>query len=308
MLRTLLLKASQSRWLAKQATQRRFAQRAVRRFMPGDDVAAALDAAHELAARGMPTVLTYLGENVEDAGEARAVGAHYLEVLERIADRMLPCHVSVKPTQVGLDVGEDTCAAELDRLATHARALGNMVWVDMEGSPYTDVTVRLYRSLRERHDNVGLCLQSYLHRTQRDLESLLPLSPSIRLVKGAYREPPAVAFARKRDVDANYLALARRLLGPQGLQDGAVQGIATHDRAIIDAVRSYAAATGVAPDAYEFQMLYGIRREVQRRLVEEGQRVRVLISYGEAWFPWYMRRLAERPANLLFVARSLINR
>lgn len=308
MLRTLLLKASQSRWLAHQATQRRFAQRAVRRFMPGEDVTAALDAAQNLAAQGMPTVLTYLGENVEDAAEAHAVGVHYLDVLDRIAARSLPCHLSVKPTQLGLDLGEAICALQLDRLATHARAAGTMVWVDMEGSPYTDVTVRLYRSLRERHDNVGLCLQAYLHRTERDLASLLPMSPSIRLVKGAYREPPSVAFARKRDVDASFLALARRILGPAGLRDGAIQGIATHDPTIIDAVRRHAADTGVPADAYEFQMLYGIRREAQRRLVEAGQRVRVLISYGEAWFPWYMRRLAERPANLLFVMRSLVNR
>ena len=308
LLRTALLKGSESRWLQRRVTRSGVARRAVRRFMPGEDVDAALAAAKELEQRGISSVLTRLGENVSDLAEAREVTDHYLDVLDEIARRTLPCHLSLKLTQFGLDIDRGAAEAEVRRLVDRASQLENFVWIDMEGSSYTDVTLDIFRSLRASHENVGLCAQAYLYRTAADLDALTPLRPAIRLVKGAYREPASLAFPKKRDVDDNFFALTMRLLDdstPAGMQ---APGIATHDRALIERVCATAQARGVAPDRYEFQMLFGIAREEQQRLVREGYRVRVLISYGNAWFPWYMRRLAERPANLLFVAKSMVAR
>lgn len=274
--------------------------------MPGEDVESALDAAQELGDAGITSVLTRLGENVSDATAARAVTDHYLDVLGKIDSRSLHSHLSVKLTQLGLDVSRDTCQHELSRIVTHAAERGTFVWIDMEGSAYTDVTLELYRSVRTGYANVGVCLQSYLRRTARDLDALAGVTPVIRLVKGAYREPPSVAFPKKADVDERYFELARYLLGAGWSHGGTVPGIATHDSALITRIQELAQSSGVPAEAYEFQMLYGIQREDQRRLVRAGHRVRVLISYGNAWFPWYMRRLAERPANLWFVLKSVV--
>jgi proline dehydrogenase len=295
-LRTALLKGSQSHWLERQVVRRRFTQRAVRRFMPGEDVESALNAAEELRSAGITTVLTRLGENVSNLTEVREVTGHYLDVLGRIKRRSLPCHLSVKLTQLGIDISRDACEEELCRLAAHAGELGNFVWIDMEGSSYTDVTLALFRRIRAEYANVGLCLQAYLRRTTSDLDALASIAPVIRLVKGAYREPAALAFPRKGEVDEQFCQLAVRLLQTTRSHGGTVPGIATHDPALIARTQQLARSTGVRPEAYEFQMLYGIRREDQRRLVNAGQRVRVLISYGSA--------LAERPANLWFVLKS----
>lgn len=304
LLRTALLRASQSQWLAQQARRRRFARRAVRRFMPGEDPDSALLAAQRFAEHNITSVLTQLGENVRDAAEAESVARHYVDVLERVKARSLPAQVSIKLTHLGLDLGRDVCAAQLHTVVTSAAQLGNVVWIDMEGSAYTDVTLDLYREARRAHPNVGLCLQAYLFRTAADLGALLPLQPTIRLVKGAYSEPPTVAYPSKRDVDAQYLRLAWRLLDARSSQAHA-PGFGTHDMRLIRQIRDYAKARGVADDAYEVQMLYGIRARDQRRLAAEGARVRALISYGSAWFAWYLRRLAERPANVWFVVKSL---
>ncbi len=305
-MRTLLLKGSQNHWLATRVPRRKFVQRAVRRFMPGETLEAALATAERLRGSGMDTVVTLLGEAIADRTEAERVTAHYLDAYERIERAGLPTEISVKPSQMGLDVGSDVCAAQLDALARRAEEGGGFLWVDMEASPYVDATLELYRGLRERYAHVGVCLQSYLYRTAEDLEQLLPLAPSIRLVKGAYSEPPSLAFPRKRDVDENFMRLAKRLLSREARELGVRVGFGTHDMQLIDRVRDFAEGAGLPPDAYEVQMLYGIRRSDQVRLTAEGQPVRVLISYGSAWFPWYMRRLAERPANLWFVARSVI--
>ncbi len=308
LLRTALLKGSESRWLQRRVTGSGVARRAVRRFMPGEDVQAALAAAEELERRGMSSVLTRLGENVSDIAEACEVTDHYLEVLDEISRRSLPCHLSLKLTQFGLDIDRDAAAEEVGRLVDRASHLENFVWIDMEGSSYTDATLDIFRSLRASHDNVGLCVQAYLYRTAADLDALTSLRPAIRLVKGAYREPPSLAFPKKRDVDENFFGLTMRLLDGRTSPGTQPPGIATHDHALIERVCDTARARGVEPGSYEFQMLYGIAREEQQRLAREGYRVRVLISYGDAWFPWYMRRLAERPANLLFVAKSLVAR
>lgn len=304
-LRRAFLRASRSAWLARQMKDRRFVRRAVTQFLPGEDAASALRAAREFADQGILSVLTELGENVHDRASAEAVTRNYLEVMERIAEQRLPTHVSVKLTHLGLDLGRDICAAQLNTLVRRAEALGNFVWIDMESSEYTDLTLDLFREMRRQFANVGVCLQAYLHRTPRDLEELLPLKPSIRLVKGAYNEPRAIAVSKKREVSERYRALAQQLLDSLSSQYHP-PGFGTHDMQLIDWIRARAREGGLANDCYEVQMLYGIRTQDQRRLAREGCRVRVLISYGDAWFAWYMRRLAERPANIWLVARSMI--
>jgi proline dehydrogenase len=305
-MRTLLLKGSTSPWLKRQVEQRAFAQRAVRRFMPGETPEAALAAAHDLERIGMPTVLTLLGEAISDDAEASRVADHYLALLDRVASNGLKAQISVKPTQLGVDVGRDLCATLLERLVRKAAEAGNFVWVDMEATPYVDATLDLYRRVRGQHSNVGVCLQSYLYRTADDLEALLPMRPTVRLVKGAYAEPPHAAFPRKADVDANYVMLAKRLLSPEARVGGAIHGFGTHDPQVVARITDFAEGAGVAKGAFEIQMLYGIRRNDQLRWRAEGHTMRVLISYGSYWFPWYMRRLAERPANVWFVAKALL--
>lgn len=303
--RSLLLWGSRNRWLERQARQRAFARRAVRRFMPGEELDAALTAAGDLAASGMGTVLTQLGENLANAAEADAVRDHYVGVLDQIAERDLPALISVKPTQLGLDFDMAGCLARTDTLVERAGRRGHRIWIDMEDSSYVDATLDLFRRLRARHDNVGLCMQTYLRRTPADLEALLPLKPAIRLVKGAYAEPPHHAFPDKRDTDAAYLTLGTTLIEHAARQGGAAPVLGTHDASIIRALQERAAAAGLDRRACEIHMLYGIRTAEQERLNREGYALRVLISYGRAWFRWYMRRLAERPANVWFVLRSV---
>jgi len=303
--RSALLAGSQSAWLRRQATRRGFVRRSVSRFMPGESVDDALAAAARLREQGAATILTRLGENISDAGEADEVTGHYLRVLDAVSAQVLDAQISVKLTQLGLDLDRERCFRNLRALLEHAAAAGNFVWIDMEGSDYVDATLDVFRRARALSSRVGVCLQAYLRRTPADLESLLPLGPAIRLVKGAYKEPADRAFPRKRDVDESFFTLATRLLGPEVLGAGSLLGIATHDARLVERLRAFIAAGAVPEGAYEFEMLYGIQRPLQARLAAEKARLRVLISYGEYWFPWYMRRLAERPANVWFVARSL---
>lgn len=305
--RKALLRMSRSRWLATQMSRRAFARRAVRRFMPGEDVGAALEAAGQLAGRGLGTLVTQLGENLTSLDEAAAVRDHYLGLCDRIQALGLSAQPSVKLTQLGLDLSVPACREHLMALAAKAEATGTFLWVDMEDSSYVDRTLEIFRRLRERHEKVGLCLQAYLHRTPADLDALLPLAPAIRLVKGAYAEPPAVAIAAKRDVDRAYARLGERLLEAAALGQ-AFPVFGTHDLAILTGLTAQARRLDVADGLWEIAMLYGIRSAEQERLAGEGRRVRTLISYGEHWFPWYVRRLAERPANAWFVARSLFSR
>jgi proline dehydrogenase len=303
--RAALLRASRSAWLAEQLRDRAFARRAVRRFMPGEDVGASIEAAATLAGTGLGSVLTALGERVNTRPEAEAVRTHYLEVLDLIRARALPTHLSVKLTHLGLDVDPTFCAASVDALAARSAALGTMLWIDMEESHYVDATLELYRRVRAKRSRVGVCLQAYLQRTPADLESVLAAGGSVRLVKGAYREPPAIALQRKSETNAAYLALAQRMLTSAGRDR--IQVLGTHDLALVDRVRAYAATKGVPDGAWEVHMLYGIRAREQRALAASGVPVRVLISYGTHWFPWYVRRLAERPANVWFLLRSLVS-
>jgi len=308
LIRSVLLAGSQSRWLRERAVRYGFVKRAVSRFMPGEDLASALAAARVLRGNGMGSVLTYLGENVQTLQEAQQVTRHYLDVLARNKEMALDGEVSVKLTQLGLDLDPAACEAGLTSLLEQARRDGTWIWIDMESTAYTDATLDMYRRAKARFPNVGVCVQAYLHRTARDLDGLIPLGGGLRLVKGAYREPPEKAFPKKSDVDANYLVLAQRLLGKEARQAGVRVIFGTHDSAMIRSVQEAAQAAGLQPAQVEFQMLYGIRREEQERLAALGHTFRVLISYGDAWFPWYMRRLAERPANILFVLKNLFAR
>jgi proline dehydrogenase len=304
-LRKVLLWCARNTWMRERLPRLPFMQKAVRRFMPGDTIDDALGAAVDLQVLDISTIYTKLGENVTQASQAQDVADHYLELLRRIGTSEVDGEISVKPTQLGLDVDEDACFAHLVSLAAAAEAQGSYLWIDMEDSSYVDRTLDLYQRLRASHPRTGICLQAYLRRTAKDVERLLPLNPAIRLVKGAYDEPKDVAFKSKREVDANYLGVAVTLLR-EGRTRPLRVGLGTHDVELVAQIASHAAAAGVAKDAFEVQMLYGIRAKEQRGLARNGYRVQTLIAYGAAWYPWYMRRLAERPANVLFAIRQLL--
>jgi proline dehydrogenase len=305
-LRSALLRAADSRWLATHLPSWPFARRAVRKFMPGETLAAALDAAADLARTGIGTIVTELGENVTTIEAAEAEARSYRATIDEIARRNLACEPSIKLTHLGLDLRRDACEALALELAAYAAGKGNFLWIDMEGSAYTDVTIEIFRSIQARVPRVGLALQAYLRRTPRDVASLLPIAPAVRLVKGAYAEPAAIAFSSKREVDLQYLTLARTLLEAKAAGQSVRLVCGTHDLALVERIQGAAGALGLARDAWEVHMLYGIRTPELRRLAAAGHRTKVLISYGTAWFAWYIRRLAERPANVLFAVRSLV--
>lgn len=304
-MRRVFLWAARNAWLRDHLPQMRFMRRAVRRFMPGETMESALDAGAPLEAAGIGTMYTRLGENLESLAAADAVADHYIAVLDAIKARGLNGEISVKPTQLGLDHDEDRALAHLTRLAEHAAQTDSYVWIDMEGSAYTDATLRLYERVRAAQPRTGICLQAYLHRTAADIERLRPLDPAIRLVKGAYDEPGSIAFRDKRQVDANYVELAVAFLR-EGRGRPIRLGLGTHDIALIEQIAASVATAGVGRDGFEVEMLYGIRTGEQFRLAKAGYRVQTLIAYGDAWYPWYMRRLAERPANVTFAIRSLL--
>ena len=276
--------------------------------MPGERLDDALTAARAQERLGVGTILTHLGENVTRVEDARAVAAHYVTVMDAVHATGLNAQVAVKPTHLGLDIDNDLAWEHLRQLVRHADATSGFVWLDMESSLYVDRTLDLFRQLRQRSSRVGVALQAYLHRTADDVERLLPLGAAIRLVKGAYLESPAVAFPSKRDVDENFFTLACRLLRADAVAAGGLLHLATHDGALVERLQTFIAAQGVPRSAYEFAMLYGIQRPLQTRLVTGGAPLRVLIAYGPHWFPWYMRRLAERPANVAFVLKNLVAR
>ncbi len=305
LMRRALLALSTNAWMRDRATKTAFVRRSVSRFMPGEHIEDALRAATELKPQGITTILTKLGENLTRVEEAEQVTLHYLDVLDRVAAAGLDAQISIKPTQLGLDLDRSLCERNLDRLIERAEQRNNFVWIDMESSPYVDPTIDLFRRTRARTSRVGIALQAYLRRTAKDVESLVPLGAAIRIVKGAYLEPADIAFPKKADTDENYYRLCTRLLAPDARKPGAILHVATHDVRLADRLSAYIAQNNVPESAYEFAMLYGIQRGQQTRLAREGKRLRVLISYGEYWFPWYMRRLAERPANIWFVMRTM---
>ena len=302
--RSILLAAAQSDALNRFALKSRVVKRATKAFMPGERPEDALDAGARLVKDGRTLLYTKLGEAITALTEADAVRDHYLGFFDQLKARGLPAHVSIKPTQLGLDQSEAKCLEHCLALAAKAESVGSALWIDMEDSTYVDRTLALYEQVKARHPTTGLALQAYLFRTPKDLERLRPLKPVIRLVKGAYAEPAAVAFPKKSDTDAAYEAISRTML------DWAKTGectpiLGTHDIALIDRLVAYAAQIGLPKGKYEIHMLYGIREREQARYRAQGESVATLVSYGSAWFRWYMRRLAERPANVLFVAKSI---
>jgi len=303
--RKLLLAMSTNAWLRERATKTAFVRRSVSAFMPGERLEDAMAAAASEEQQGIATIFTKLGENVTRAEEAEEVTRHYLDVLDTVHAAGLRAQISVKPTQLGLDLDRARCFANLARLVERADARDNFVWIDMESSPYVDPTLDLFRRARAASPRVGVALQAYLYRTAQDVESLVPLGAAIRLVKGAYLEPPSVAYPKKADVDENFYRVACRLLAADAQRAGGLLHIATHDAALADRLAAFVDAQHVPKSAYGYAMLYGIQRPLQRRLVGSGRPLSVLIAYGEYWFPWYMRRLAERPANVWFVVKNL---
>jgi proline dehydrogenase len=304
LMRSMLLAASQNQWLRHRAANYPFVRRTVSRFMPGETLEDALCAAQILRRKKIATVFTYLGENIKDRSEARQVAEHYLEVLEQIREKGMRAEISVKLTQLGLDLSPDLCFEHLKAIVERAPG-ESIVWVDMEASNYVDATLDLYRRALTAHPNVGICLQAYLHRTRDDLVRLLPLRPSIRLVKGAYMEPPEIAFARKEDVDKSYFELGKQMLRTKKENRCVRAAFGTHDVALIRRLADFAFAEGFDKSDFEVQMLYGIQRAEQERLAREGCTSIVLVAYGSYWYPWFVRRLAERPANLWFMLRNV---
>jgi len=276
------------------------AQRLATRFVAGQTLEEALKVSRRLNAEGITVTLDHLGESVTSLEEAAAARDVYLGALAAIHDAGIEGNVSVKLTQFGLDFSYDQCRANVERLAGRAAELESFVRVDMESSQYTDRTLDLAMDLDEKYGTVGVVIQSYLHRSRDDVERLCARGVRVRLCKGAYLEPPGVAFQKKREVDANYVELMKLLLNK-----GRYPAFATHDEKIIEQTKAYVAAHGIAREAFEFQMLYGIRRNLQKRLVASGYRLRLYVPFGKAWYPYYMRRLAERPANVLFILRNL---
>lgn len=278
-------------------------RRVSRRFVAGETLDDAVAAARAVNRAGQAASLDLLGENVTNEAGARRTAEGYLAIFDRIAREKLNANVSLKLTQLGLDLGEALCEELIEKIAAHATSQGNFVRIDMEGSAYTQRTLGIVRRVRAKYAGVGTVVQAYLYRTEQDVQELLTARCAIRLCKGAYKEPPDVAFPKKADVDANYVKLMKLLLA-----SGIYHGIATHDPAMIQATKDFAREKNIGRERFEFQMLYGIRTDLQKQLAREGYRLRIYIPYGTDWFPYFMRRLAERPANLAFFLRSLLPR
>jgi proline dehydrogenase len=300
MMRSTLIALSQNRAAKRFVLSNPIARRTARRFVAGEGLDDAMAAARAANDAGMKVSLDFLGENVASREDAERARQMYFGVFDRIARERLDANVSLKLTQLGLDFGADFCLEQMLPIVKHAESLGNFVRIDMEGSAYTQRTVEMALSLRAQSAAVGTVMQAYLHRTEKDVCALLAAGCRMRLCKGAYLEPPDISFADKKDVDGNYVKLMRMLL-----PSGVYHGIATHDPAMIAATKQFAAEKSIAKDKFEFQMLYGIRPDLQRELIRDGYNMRVYIPYGSDWFPYFMRRLAERPANLVFILRNL---
>jgi proline dehydrogenase len=300
MLRATLLKLSESKRLARWAMSNSLSRSVAHRWVAGETLEDAIAAARTLNASGFPVSLDLLGENVLDKEGAIRAADTYVAMFDRIATEKLDGNISLKLTQLGLDLDAALCESLVSRIADSAARHGNFLRIDMEGSPYTQRTVDLCKRVRARMDSVGTVIQSYLRRSEQDVRDLIAVGCRVRLVKGAYKEPAEIAFPAKADVDANFVSLMKILL-PSGIY----HGIATHDPRMIDATKDFASSNGIGKQIFEFQMLYGIRTDLQRQLIGEGYRLRVYIPFGTDWYPYFMRRLAERPANLTFFLRNL---
>ena len=308
LLRKVLLWCARNTWLASRLSRLPFMQRAVRRFLPGDEASDALGVAVDLHVVGIDTLYARLATPISGASEAKEAADHYLDLLDRIKAADIDGEVSVTARQLGLDVDEDLCFGHLRVLAAAAEARGTWLWIDMEGSASVDRTLDLYQRLRASCQSTGISLQACLRRTAKDVERLLPMSPAIRLVKGVFDEPTSIAFQSKKEIDANFLGLAVTMLRESRNRPAMRVALGTHDVQLIAQIAMHAAAAGVAKDAFEIQVRYGVRPREMRRLARAGYRVRTLITYGSDWYHWYMLRLAERPENVLLALRELLPR
>jgi proline dehydrogenase len=300
-LRSLLLVLSRQQWLRHWMETSPVADRVTSRFVAGSTLERELTVCRKLNADGYLATLDHLGESVGSLEEANQSRDAYLTALDQIARLNLQATVSIKLTQLGLDFSESAGRAAVECLVARAKSIGQMVEVDMESSQYTSRTLALVSELHAKYGSVRAVIQAYLYRSEGDIEDLCRQAIPVRLCKGAYRESPDVAFPRKKDVDANYIRLMLQLL-----DRGAYPAIASHDENIVQRAMGYVRAQNIAADRFEFQMLYGVGRDLQRRLVADGFRLRLYVPYGNAWYPYFMRRLAERPANVIFLARNLL--
>ena len=303
MLKNTLLYMAQNESVRKFVMGNRAARGVSRRFVAGEQLDEAIEATRALNQQGLHVSLDHLGENVSDEKEALATAQGYMEILDRIKATGVDANISIKLTALGLDISQALCEQNMTQILEHARQFPIFVRIDMEGSAYTERTVDLTLRLHERFEHVGTVIQSCLYRSKKDVEQLVAQGVRVRLVKGAYKEPKAVAFQIKSEVDHNYVRLMTQLL-----QRGNYPALATHDEAIINASCKYARDNGISQEAFEFQMLYGIRRDLQEKLVRQGYNVRVYVPYGSQWYPYLVRRMAERPANLMFVASNAMRR
>ena len=307
-MRTLLLFLSERRKLKEWSARSRIAQKAVHRFVAGERIEEAMAAIQQSAQRGLSATIDHLGENTTTEAQAIADRDEYLVALDRIAAIGTECHVSVKLTQVGLDLGTAFCRENAARIAARAQEVGTFLRIDMESSAHTERTLEVLYSLRQDYDNVGIVIQAYLYRSRSDVEALIEAGIPIRLCKGAYKEPPSLAFPKKVDVDKSMVDLMHLLFSEKARHNGARLAMATHDEKLIAGTKAYAAAHSIPKHAYEFQMLYGIRSALQQQLADEGYGMRVYVPYGKDWYPYFMRRLAERPAIVWFILRNLFRR
>jgi len=304
--RNVLLWASENRWMRKKIPSLGFVKSAVKKFMPGEKVEEALNAAEVFQYKTIPTIFTKLGENITELSEGLAVRDHYLELIDKIAERKLDIEISLKLTQLGFDLSFEETYERFKAITKKAKEkLGNVIWIDMEGSAYTQKTIEFYKKIKSECENVGLCIQAYLYSTEKDINNLLSVNSNIRLVKGAYKEARDIAFPNKKDVDHSYLEISKKLMNAVKEKNIRV-AFGTHDEDLIYAIIKESKYLGLPKNKIEFQMLYGIKTKFQNELVKLGYKLKVLISYGDFWYPWYMRRLAERPSNVWFVLKNIL--
>lgn len=301
MLKKTLLYMSEHEGLKDLAMKFNFSRKTARRFVAGENIQDAIRAVLELNRRGFSATLDYLGEMVSTREEADHACNEYLTALDEIQKSQANSNVSLKLTQFGLGMDESLCYTNVEKVVLRARELNNFVRIDMEGSAYTEATLRILFDLRKKYENVGIVIQAYLFRSEKDIENLIAMNTRIRLCKGAYKEPPDISFEKKKDTDSNFIKLMKILL-----KSGIYHGIATHDPKMIDGTKQFATQEGITSEKFEFQMLYGIRRDLQEQLIREGYRMRIYVPYGAEWYSYLMRRMAERPANLMFVLRNLV--
>ena len=303
LLKNILLWTSKNDWMSQKLPKYKFVQNSLSRFMPGEFLSDALEECKNLEYSEYGTIITYLGENVNLEEDTYQVVDHYRNALIAIDKTSLNTLISVKLTQLGLDFDKNLCMENLNQLLKLAKNYNSIIWIDMEEYCYLEQTLEIFKKMSENYHNIGITLQAYLHRTTQDLDELLSYATNLRLVKGAYNENSSVAIKNKDDIDTNYMNLSKKMLSKDILNNGFKPSFATHDDRIIDYIINEAERNLISSDTYEFNMLYGIRKKLQKEILESNQNIKILISYGEQWFPWYIRRIAENPKNLFLLLK-----